>query len=235
MKARLVSQKVAFALFIFVLLQYFANTARADFLPLYSYSMPNGEVGARSYFDDTYSGRGDRNAAGTFLYDGLGKLADGMVVDGTNILDDAWVGWRSSQPEINFDLGSICYIESIAIHVANWSSLFDDVAAPGASVRGYSVTLKDKHYLANYVTTAADRSGDDPRWVNIPFGGIWARGLRITLADGTKIGGTNPGPKPWILMDEVRVIGVVPEPTATTLQCSIAPFAFSMFAQRRRR
>ena len=89
-------------------------------------------------------------------------------------------------------------------------------APPGSAILSYSLDNDTYTPFGTYNTTVADRSGDVPRWVDIPLG-VTARYVRVQLFDGSKETGTSPGGKPWIFLDEARVDGVVPEPAAFAL------------------
>ena len=204
----------------FGLLVAFAATSQAAVLPIASYSMQNGESGSQTYYDDTYGGpgsSGNPNVSGSFLSGGLGQLTNGLFAAPTDIFDDEWVGWTSIQPTIVIDLGATYFANSVGVHASNWSPPFNDVGAPGSFNRAYSLNGTTFTTLPDYPTTVADRSGDDPRWVDVPFG-VTARYVRVQPFDGIKQSGTGAGPpaKPWIFLDEIRVDGV-PEPATWTL------------------
>ena len=187
---------------------YCAAPSMAETLPIISYSMENGNAGGQTYFDDAYGGpgaTGNPNAAGSFLSGGLGQLTNGLFASATDIFDDQWIGWFPIQPTVTIDLGAANLINSVSFHASN-NSQFGDVGAPGSANLSYSLDNITFTSLGTYTTTVADRSGDDPRWVDLPFG-VVARYARVQLLDGVKIAGTNPGFKPWIFLDEARVDG----------------------------
>lgn len=206
--------------------------ALAAVLPISTYSLENGESGSQTYYDDTYGGvgsTGNPNVSGSFLSGGLGQLTNGVFAAPADIFDDEWVGWFNIQPAITIDLGAAYAVDSVSVHASNWSPPFNDVGAPGSAILSYSLDNGGYTSLGTYATTAADRSGDEPRWVDLPFG-VEARYVRVQLFDGTKLAGTSPGGKPWIFIDEARVDGVLPEPAAVT-----AVALGSMLLKRRRR
>jgi hypothetical protein len=196
-----------------------ARPASAVPLTIASYSMENGESGSQTYYDDTYGGigsSGNPNVSDSFLSGGLGQLANNVFANGADIFDDEWVGWSGIQPTITLDLGSAHLVNSMGVHASNWSPPFNDVGAPGSANLSYSLDNITYTPLGTYLTTVADRSGDDPRWVDLPFG-VTARYVRAQLFDGNKEAGTSTGAKPWIFLDEARADGVVPEPTSLVL------------------
>ena len=205
-------------------------------LPIVSYSMENGESGSQTYYDDAYGGigaTGNPNASGSFLSGGLGQLTNNVFANGADIFDDEWVGWSSIQPTITIDLGAPYLVSAVGIHASNWSPPFNDVGAPGAANHSYSLDNITYSSPGLYPTTVADRSGDDPRWVDVPFG-VVARYVRVKLFDGVKESGTSPGLKTWIFLDELRVDGTVPEPTSFMLLV-VGAAAFGFTGQRKAR
>lgn len=88
-----------------------------------SYSMPNGNIGSFTYFDDTYSGSGCTTCSGAPLSGGLGELTDGIIM-ATNWLATAgagWVGWTkfgpSPDPTITFFFPGGATITDITLHL----------------------------------------------------------------------------------------------------------------------
>ena len=221
--------RAAIALFVVALTQASATTILAVPLSIASYAMPNGESGSQTYYDDTYGGpgaSGNPGVSGSPLSGGLGQLTNGLFAAPADIFDDEWIGWANIQPTITIDLGSAHFVNTIGFHASNWSPPFNDVGAPGSAALSYSLDNVTYTPLGTYLTTVADQSGDDPRWVDLPFG-VGARYLRAQLFDGTKQAGTSPGAKPWIFLDEARVDGVVPEPTTLAL-LALAAVAFPL-------
>jgi hypothetical protein len=179
----------AVVLVISLIPTFFSAPIMADTLAIVSYSMENGEAGAQTYFDDTYGGpgaTGNPNVAGSLLSGGLGQLTNGSLAVPPDIVE--WIGWNVINPTITFDLGTTKTINSVSFHAANFSPGYYDIAAPGSANRWYSQDNVTFTSLGTYTTTVADRSGDDTRWVDIPFGAT-ARYARVQLFDGVKIGG----------------------------------------------
>lgn len=201
---------------------FVANMASAAPLTIKTYDLINGQSGFTTYRDDTYGGpgaTGNPNVNGSSLAGGLGQLTDGVL--GTNNIADNgyfdWIGWSTIQPTITFNFGALASIDRISFRTANNSPSFSDVAVFGSASRSYSIDGVTFFSLANYLTTATDRTGDASRWVDIPFA-VNAQYVRVQLFDGTKIGGTNPGAKPWIFVSEATGDGIyLPEPGAIAL------------------
>jgi hypothetical protein len=212
-----------------------ALPALAAPISIATYSMQNGQSGSQTYFDDGYGGpgaTGNPNASGSFLSGGLGQLTDG-ILSPTDIFDDRWIGWFSIQPTITFDLGALYRVDDISIHTSNWSQTFNDVGVFGPVVRSYSEDGVTFLPLPAHATSTADRSGDEPRFVDIPFEEVAARYVRVQLLDGTKASGTSPGAKPWIFISEAIANGtLIPEPASLAL-LSLAGLMPLRFRRRR--
>ena len=185
--------------------------------------MENGSTGFRTYHDDTYNGStGSPTTDDSFLAGGTGKLTDGVL--GTNSIFDNntadWLGWNNIQPTITFDLGHAYALTGVRFFTANNSSLFSDVDVFGSADVSFSSDGSGFFGAFTWNTTAADRTGDDSRWVEIPVSQN-VQFVRVHLNDGTKIGGTNPGAKPWIFISEAQVLGdPTPEPGTLVLLLS---------------
>jgi hypothetical protein len=202
------------AALLYVVGAFGAAPVIADTLPIVSYSMENGDLGFQTYFDDTYGGpgaTGNPSVAGSFLSGGLGQLTNGLFASDTDIFDDEWIGWVNVQPTITIDLGTAKFVNAVSLHASNHSPPGNDVGVLGSANLSYSIDNVTYTPLGSYATTDADRSGDLPRWVDVPFG-VTARYARVQLHDGFKVTGTSPGFKPWVFLDEVRVDGSTAPP-----------------------
>lgn len=176
------------------------------------------------------SGSGNPAVNGSFLSGGTGDLTDGVLgtddIFGNNTLD--WVGWLSVQPVITFDLGQSYGVDGISFRTANGSSLFSDVGVFGCADVFFSDEGTTFNGLFTWTTTAADRTGDESRWVTIPVS-VETRYVRVQLFDGVKAG---EDLKPWIFISEAQITGEnLPEP-ATWLLVAAATVGFAI---RRRR
>jgi hypothetical protein len=123
------------------------------------------------------------------------------------------VGWSTIQPTITVDLGGVYSLEKLSVRSANESSLFNDVAVFGQASVAFSLDGSTYFNPFNYFTPDADRTGGASRWVDVPLGDEFARYVQVQLFDGVKVG---EGPKPWIFISGVQVVGV-PEPGVAAL------------------
>ncbi|NEZ65146.1 hypothetical protein D0962_20605 [Leptolyngbyaceae cyanobacterium CCMR0082] len=87
-----------------------------------SYSMRNGEGGSWTYFDESYDGTGDNTSGAAFLSGGTGDLTDGIVADGSwfqveHVSDGPYVGWKTIEPDIDFQFDGITNINEVTIYV----------------------------------------------------------------------------------------------------------------------
>ena len=66
------------------------NPAESRIYPR-SYDHVNGGTGSYTYFDDSYSGKGNPAVAQSYLSGGLGELTDGVIVNGNWNVNGNWV------------------------------------------------------------------------------------------------------------------------------------------------
>lgn len=197
---------------------------QAATLTIAKYSMLNGQSGFRTYHDDTYNGSGSPAVDGSSLSGGTGDLTNGVL--GTdNIFDNDfldWVGWYNIQPQITFDLGQIYAVDGILFRTANGSVVFNDVGVFGSANVSFSDDGTTFGGPSNWTTSAADRTGDQSRWVTIPVT-AQARYVRVQLFDGVKVG---EDLKPWIFISEAQITGsTVPEPATWMLLAAVVGLA----------
>ena len=92
---------------IFVVAFTFATATQAATVHPTSYNMRNGDTGSFSYWDDSYSGRGNTEQDNARLRRGLGDLTDGVVATGNwNAVEGPeggpYVGWTNRTQRIVF-------------------------------------------------------------------------------------------------------------------------------------
>ncbi len=124
-----------------------------------SYDMLNGHTGSFNYWDDSYTGAGNKQVNGAALTGGLGDLTDGIVAsDNWQFVESPrgphgpYVGWRSN-PLITFKFSQAHAFDSVNIH-------FDDADYGGVSAP-LSVIIDGTGYAIT------DPAGSDPFWANI--------------------------------------------------------------------
>ena len=94
-----------------------ATQANAIQLNPVSYDMPNGEDGTYTYFDDSYSGSGDKTTMLAPLTGGLGDLTDGIIATSSlNVTPSLYVGWYSIDPIIQFHFANQVNVNSLTIY-----------------------------------------------------------------------------------------------------------------------
>lgn len=199
---------------------------RAQFLPVASYSMPNGDGqaagGAFNYWDDTYTGTGNRTQDRAFLSGGLGQLTDGIVgandwrANLGNGPAHEWVGWRNFNPTITFDLGSLVQLSAVQVHANNsniglvslYSSMTVAFSADGVSYSNPQTFTTSPAQLANGSARFIDWNLSSP---------VPARFVNLTFTRSNE----------WTFISEVRF---VPTPSAATL---LATAGLIVFRRRR--
>jgi hypothetical protein len=206
------------AAIVAVALLWSADIASADALIPLSYRMYNGDgvanSGSYNYWDDTYTGYGDRNQDHAALYGGLGQLTDGAtgtehwIVDLGNGPAYEWVGWVNFAPTITFDFGSEKILTS-----ASFFSNNDQVGGVYLwDTASFAFSDDDVHYQTRVVRTTSDAEKADTsaRFINTDLNGILARYVAVTFTAGNG---------PWIFLSEAQFEGgdfetSVPEPSA---------------------
>ncbi len=215
-----------------------AHSALAAPVTISSYDMENGESGCRTFHDDSYGGpgaTGNPAVNGSPLAGGLGELTDG-ILGGNYICNpgaNSWVGWINIQPTITFALAAPAQVARLSLWMSNGDSFLSATGVAGSVARWVSTDGLIYTPLGTYLTTALDRTGDGDRWIDIPFPDVMAQFVRIQLFDGVKVGGSNPGLKPFMFVGEAVIAETeVPAPPALGL---FAISALCLIAVRRKR
>jgi hypothetical protein len=166
-----------------------------------SYSMVNGEIGTRGYFDETYNGTGSVNDAGVHLSGGTGQLTDGKVGANSwyanlgNGYANEWVGWTNIQPVIVFDLGTQQNVSTVRIHTNNFQE--GGVAMWGAVEVAVSNDGIHFNNVMRYETTASQQADTSARFIEVPLNET-ARFVSTKFEDGKDA---------WIMLSEVEFVG----------------------------
>ncbi|MFM8285967.1 MAG: hypothetical protein ACKOGA_04485 [Planctomycetaceae bacterium] len=163
-----------------------------------SYDLLNGELGGDvpNFFDDTYSGTGNRQTVKSPLSGGLGDLTDGVVAT-TNWNGQylRYVGWYSIDPQVTFHFSSDVAIDNIRFH-------FDD-AKFGGVFSPASVTIRSG---TNSLTrSVVDPSGNGPFAFDFGSPGFAGRDFEITIFR-SRDGSNNPY---WVMVSEIEFTGTV--------------------------
>jgi hypothetical protein len=106
-----------------------------------SYDMLNGETGSYNYWDESYTGIGNRFQDLSPLSGGLGDLTDGVIASQNWYVTEApagpgpYVAWLSVNPSITFNFGKNVDIDRVIVHVDDTSSNNSSVVMPPQSIR----------------------------------------------------------------------------------------------------
>jgi len=113
--------------FLLLLLAQTATPAMAQPIFPTSYNMRNGNNENLFFLDRSYDGAGDPTQPSSFLSDGLGDLADGIIatqnwsdVEPAPPANGPYVGWDITKPfptpTITFHFGCTANIDSVTVH-----------------------------------------------------------------------------------------------------------------------
>lgn len=179
-----------------------------------AYEMPNGESGAFTYFDDSYSGLGSKETALSPLSGGVGDLTDGIAATENWFTDPSlYVGWRTVDPTISFYLPQGTTLSKIIVHV-------DDSNGAGGVFTPESVEVRSGNVIVS--KTLADPRRSRPLAIDFPSLALTDQRVDVTI--NRRIGA-------WVMVSEVEFYGVtVPGPATLALPCAAA-----LLAARRRR
>ncbi|NUM35115.1 MAG: PEP-CTERM sorting domain-containing protein [Candidatus Brocadiae bacterium] len=168
------------------------------------YNMQNGETGSYLYWDETYTGSGNKSASLSWLTGGLGDLTNGVLATNNWNVDEAqvgsgpYVGWYSITPVITFHFAGPVSINKIRIH-ADHSNGSGGVSLPGSiqvAASGFDQTFAVTNTTGDYA----------PRWIDLQgFLLNNIQSLSITIYDGAA---------QWVFISEVAFEGTVPEPAS---------------------
>jgi hypothetical protein len=170
-----------------------AGMATASTVNPVSYDMPNGSQGSFTYFDDSYSGSGNKAVPGAALWGGLGDLTDGVIAtQNWNVTPGAYVGWQSD-PIITFHFDQVYAFSAITLH-------FDDSNGLGSVFQPTSVSVNGVGY------TVPDNPGAAPFAFTADLAGLQADSLTVQIF-------RTPGLS-WVFLSEVSFDGDVPTSAA---------------------
>jgi len=179
----------------------------------YSYSNMPGHTSGTHYFDD-----GRDQTAGNF---DTGELTNGVVQSGApGGAGQEVVGWDplSESTEIIFDLGSEFLVSEVTIGTHTWNS--SDNGAPDSAVVSFSTTGTaggdfGSNVSASFLRTDVPIDGHH-NLPSISIPNTNARYVKVAFDGGGVLGGANHPPNKWML-DEITIMGVVPEPSTLGL------------------
>ncbi|MEW9797183.1 PEP-CTERM sorting domain-containing protein [Alteromonas sp. CYL-A6] len=226
---------------LFSLLASLSHVAHAALISVNAYSMPNGNEGSYSYFDDDYTGSGNASSAGAFLSGGVGKLTDGVIANdlwcntestgvcgtvGTDI-NGQYVGWLYTAPTITFSFDPNTRIDRITIYADD--SEFNRLTGVTAGAYGFggvaapatvSVTELSQTFGLGNIANAG------PNKYVLDFAAIETDTLTLQLT----------GLSAWIFVSEIQFedTSIVREASAPTT-LPLLMLAAGMFAYNRRK
>lgn len=183
----------------------FSAAAVAAPVPPVSYDMPNGNTGSYNYWDDTYSGSGDRQSDNAALTGGTGDLTDGVIAtQNWNIVEPPrgpngpYVGWSSLDPTITFFFDRAYRFSSVTFH-------FDDSNGAGGVAPPSSITVQ------SVTASIPDQPGGAPYSQTLDLSG---------LGETDSLQATITRSETWVFLSEVTFeadIAPVPVPAAGVL------------------
>jgi len=182
----------------------------APITPLY-YDMPNGNVGAFTYWDDSYTCAGivacsppaNNTVSNAPLFGGKGDLTDGVVAT-LNWFDTPglYVGWINLDPSIHFVFDGTTTISSVRLY-------FDDANGAGGVSLPSSVTFTSGVNTITHLVT--DPSGAAPVDFTFDVSSLGAVGSIDVFLDRKN---------QWVFMSEATFDGgshQVPQPSTFLL------------------
>lgn len=206
-----------FTLTVLAMLSTAMRLPAATIMPT-QYDMLNGQKAAFNYFDEKYSGSGNKTENLALLTGGLGDLTDGVVpTQSWNVTPAPYVGWLTINPTIRFHFdGPTNFAQAIFY--------FDDSQGDGGVRAPRSITLTDGTNTKTVPIADSPARGRFFVAVNdLGLTGSWIDAT-ITKDDGQ-----------WMMMSEVTFDGaVVPEPTTSVMGALLAAVATTFQARRRR-
>jgi hypothetical protein len=214
-------RKIIQAVPVLVLLLGIAVIAHAVPIQPVSYDMPNGygiSVGGEyNYWDENYTGSGDKTVDGAPLTGGLGKLTDGIIAtkswEWTDVSgngqtqQDLYVGWTWGDPTISFYFANKVNINNVTFYVDdpgngnNGNPHRGGVAAPESfTINGTTHTVNNSSPGSGPLAIKISDLGLDPvdvmtvtinRDLSSPYS-FWVFVSEITFDDGVP----TPVPEP---------------------------------------
>ena len=200
-----------------------ASFASAEVVKPVAYSMANGNTGSYHYWDDTYTGSGDRNQDGSSLSGGLGQLTDDVLgtdswsADLGNGNAFEWVGWVNVNPVITFEFSDAVSFTEIAVHANNQKS--GGVGIFTSFIASFSNDGVNYTSVFGRDVSQSERADTSARFYSLSLPEVSAKYVQLYFYSGSQ----------WTFVSEVT-FAAIPAPSATGL-LALAGLA----ATRRRR
>ncbi len=186
----------------------FASFAMADAVKPVSYDMANGNTGSFHYWDDTYTGSGDRTVDGAALAGGLGQLTDGVTGDNdwaANLGNGnayEWVGWLNVNPQITFTFSEATTFTQIAVHANN--AQYGGVGIFSSFIASFSNDGVNYTSVLGRDVTAAEKADTSARYYQLEVPEITAKYVQLYFYREAQ----------WTFISEVT-FNAVPAPAGT--------------------
>ena len=187
-----------------------SKSCQAEMLHPTSYDLPNGQLGGDvpNFFDDTYTGTGNKHAVLAPLTGGLGDLTDGVIAT-TNWNGQylRYVGWASIDPKITFHFQNQVSLDDVKFY-------FDDAEFGGVD-NPAGVTISNG--TTSLFAPVSDPPGNAPFVFDFNTHGLSGTDFDVTLHRTFVNGGER-----WVMVSEVQFTGTqgtasVPEPSSMAL------------------
>ena len=184
-----------------------SDSCQAGTLTPKSYDLPNGQLGGDvpNFFDDTYTGTGNKHAVLAPLTGGLGDLTDGVIAT-TNWNGQylRYVGWDSIDPKISFHFENSVSLDNVRFY-------FDDAEFGGVD-NPAGVTISNG--TTSLFAAVSDPPGSAPFVFDFNTHGLSGADFDVTIH-------RNGAPK-WVMVSEVQFTGTqgtaaVPEPSSMAI------------------
>lgn len=158
-----------------------ASAAQAVSVKPTDYSMVNGNTGSYWYFDDSYSGTGNKQQSGALLSGGTGDLTDGVIaaqnwqhVEAPAGPYGPYVGWLSRNPTITFNFAQTFDFVSATFHL-------DDANGYGGVSLPSSISIDYAGAPAPLTEAVTDPVGSAPLAHDFDLSGVTTNSLVVTL------------------------------------------------------
>ncbi len=177
--------------------------------------MPNGEKGGFKYYDETYSGDGEKTVGLSLLSAGTGDLTDGVIPEVSwSESAEPYVGWLTVNPLIRFSFDRRARIDAIKL-------FFDDSEGDGGVDAPLQIVVSDgSRQVTRAVLDSPEPGPLEVELTGLGLSGDWVETRIIKNAT-------------WIMLSEVQFEGeYVPEPTAWLMA---VPAVLAGIGVRRRR
>ena len=187
-----------------------SDSCQAETLNPKSYDLLNGQLGGDvpNFFDDTYTGTGNKHAVLAPLTGGLGDLTDGVIAT-TNWNGQylRYVGWASIDPKITFHFQNQVSLDDVRFY-------FDDAEFGGVE-NPAGVTISNG--TTSLFAPVSDPPGNAPFVFDFNTHGLSGTDFDVTL-HRTFVNGGNR----WVMVSEVQFTGTegtasVPEPSSMAI------------------